>query len=108
MESHGWTRQKVVGSIGILGLFALFIFTSLNIGTGANQEVKGVVTSVGIDSSSKFELPPLLITIKLADNSIVIIEVPKGSTYTTGDIVTVIQSERLISPGYEYKLKGAI
>jgi len=105
MFFQGWTKQKLIGFSSLIALVILFAFISLNIGSGPHKEARGTVTSIGVDTTSKFELPHPLITVTLENNAVINVEAPRNLSISVGDRVIVTQSTRYLTSGHEYQFK---
>ena len=68
----GWTAERAFWFFGLIFCILLYVFVSLNTGTGDIIKVNGTVTSLGIDSTSTLKLPMSLVTVHVGSGQIVL------------------------------------
>jgi hypothetical protein len=103
-----WTKERAFWFAGLLLIVLLVIFTYLNIGVGPPVEILGKVTSVGLNTATRYELTHPLVSIELEDRSIITIDTPKEIPLATGDDIVVLKSSRSITQGAEYQFHRKI
>ena len=106
MLRKDYSRKNVARLLGIIFILLLVVFSSLNVGVGEPDILEGTVIAVGIDSTSKFELPKPVISIQLKNGVRISIEGVRGVNIKIGDIVKVSRRKRFLTPGFEYQIKS--
>lgn len=99
----GWSKEKILWAVGLALATGLAVFASVNMGVGPTKEISGVVTSVGLDASTRYELPAPIVSVKLQNGEEVNIAGLRGLNISKGDSVVLSERARLLSPGIEYK-----
>ncbi len=100
----GWTKEKAFWFICLILLTFLAIFASLNIGVGQEVQINGTVTSVGLNTTSRYELPAPIVTIQISSGQFVTIETHNNISISKGEKVILLQTQRLLTSGYDYKI----
>ena len=98
------SRKDIARLLGIMFILLLVVFLSLNVGVGEPDILEGIVVAVGIDTTSKFELPKPVISIQLKNGLRISIDGVRGVNIKIGDIVKVSRRKRFITPGFEYQI----
>ena len=104
MES-GWSKERVFWFSGLIIAIILTIFVSLDLGAGPSREVTGVVTVVGMETATVYELPKPMINVALESGKEVTVEGFRDVTVKAGDKVVLIESKKLLSRSNEYRFK---
>jgi len=104
VDPDAWSEESIFWSIVALLLAALMSFVAMDVGVGEPKVVSGIVTSIGVDSGTMSELPVLIITVGLESGRIAQLKINRRSLVKKGNKVLLTESEKFISPGYEYKL----
>ena len=101
-------RREITKRAGIIFILLLIIFTALNIGVGPPEILQGKIIAVGVDSSSKYELPKPILTVELEDGNKITIEGVRDVNISVGDVIEVNRRKRFITSGFEYKYKKVV
>ena len=104
MDPDAWSEESISWAMVALLLAALMSFVAMDIGVGEPRVVSGIVTSIGVDSSTRFEFPVLIITVSLKNGRTAQLKINRSSLLKKGDRVLLTESEKFISSGYEYQL----
>jgi len=105
---YGWTKQRAFWFIGLALVTLLSIFVSLNVGIGKPEEIKGKVTAVGLETTSRYELPAPLVTIRLRNGNVVTVEAERNIVVNINDEVVILKSEKMLTSGSKYKLQKVL
>ncbi len=106
MLRKDYARKDIVRLLGIIFILLLIIFSSLNVGVGKPEIIEGTVIAVGIDSTSKFELPKPIISVQLKDGTKISIEGVREVNIKVGDTIKISRRKRFLTPGFEYQFKS--
>lgn len=98
-----WTKKQIIHFALLIFIALLAIFVILNKGVGEEIKTNGEVLVVGIDSSTYYELPKKILTIKLKNGNVVVVGAERHTNVKVGDIVEVKERKRLITSGSVYK-----
>lgn len=104
MDPDTWSEESIFWTVVALLLVALISFVAIDVGVGEPNVVSGIVTSIGVDSSTRSEFPGPIITVSLKNGRNAQIKVNRSSLLTKGDRVLLAESEKFISSGFEYQL----
>jgi hypothetical protein len=104
----GWSKEKRFWTAGIVFALLLIIFVAINIGAGPSKEISGVVSVVGMNTATRYELPIPMITVVLENGETIIVEGIRGITVKPEDRIILFESKRLLTPGTEYRFLKVI
>jgi hypothetical protein len=99
------TKQQKLGMIGLILIVIILLFVYLDVAITTPEIKEGTVTELGMDSTSKYELPRIIATIEIDNMVVKRIVIPRDVNIKVGEKVEIYVFNTLVTPGDKYTFR---